>query len=213
MTGAGSLVGRISGSATVVRRCPGRYDFDMAFVQFSGVTYHEPDQVYESLVLYTAADGVTRLIDLHGAVRHSWPFPGVPARIIDPALNGGRIGDVGVQLTQVEGSPGGIYGNRTVGQLSWTGEKLWEWGTEAPGGAARQNHDWELLAGGNRLILVTIPREVPDLGPHVVGDQGLYEVAPNGTIVWRWRAGSGQAPPSAMRRTASTKTSISSKVL
>jgi hypothetical protein len=95
--------------------------FGMAFVQFSGVTYHEPDQVYESHVLYTAADGVTRLIDLDGAVRHAWPLPGVPARIIDPALNGGRIGDVGVQLTQVEGSPGGIYGNRTVGQLSWTG--------------------------------------------------------------------------------------------
>jgi hypothetical protein len=161
----------------------------MAFIQFSGVTHHEPEQVYQSHVLYTAADGVTRLIDLDGEVRHEWPFPGVPARIIDPALNGGRVGDVGVQLTQVEGSPGGIYGNRTVGQLSWTGEKLWEWGTEAPGGAARQNHDWELLAGGNRLILVTIPREVPDLGPHVVGDQGLYEVAPNGSIVWQWRAG------------------------
>src|SRR4051794_11090402 len=69
------------------------------------------------------------------------------------------------------------------------GEKLWEWGTEAPGGAARQNHDWELLESGNRLILVAIPREVPALGPHIVGDQGLYEVAPDGRIVWDWRAG------------------------
>ena len=63
------------------------------------------------------------------------------------------------------------------GQLSWTGEKLWEWGTEAPGGAARQNHDWELLQNGNRLILVAIPREVPALGPRIVVDQGIYEVA------------------------------------
>jgi hypothetical protein len=129
-------------------------------------------------------------------VRHAWPFPGVLARIIDPALKEGRVGDVGVQLTQLEGSPGGIYGNRTVGQLSWTGEKLWEWGTEAPGGAARQSHDWELLAGGNRLILVTIPREVPDLGPHVVGDQGLYEVAPDGTIRV---AVEGRRPPRRVR--------------
>jgi hypothetical protein len=110
----------------------------MAFVQFSGVTYHDPDRAYGSYVLYTGADGVTVLIDLNGVVRNEWPHAGVPARIIDPALNAGRIGDIGVQLTQLDNSPGGIYGNRTVGQLSWTGQKLWEWGTEAPGGAARQ---------------------------------------------------------------------------
>ncbi|MCW2562747.1 MAG: putative enzyme repeat [Mycobacterium sp.] len=161
----------------------------MAFVQFSGVTYHDPGRAYGSYVLYTGADGVTRLIDLNGVVRNHWPHPGVPARIIDPALNAGRVGDIGVQLSQLDDSPGGIYGNRTVGQLSWTGEKLWEWGTEAPGGAARQNHDWELLENGNRLILVAIPREVPALGPHVVGDQGIYEVTPDGRIVWEWKAG------------------------
>jgi len=133
--------------------------------------------------------GITRLIDLNGVVRNEWPHPGVPARIIDPALNAGRVGDIGVQLTQLDDSAGGIYGNRTVGQLSWTGEKLWEWGTEAPGGAARQNHDWELLENGNRLILVAIPREVPALGPRIVGDHGVYEVTPDGRIVWEWKAG------------------------
>ena len=93
----------------------------MAFVQFSGVTYHDPSRAYGSYVLYAGADGVTRLIDLNGVVRNEWPHPGVPARIIDPALNAGRVGDIGVQLTQLDDSPGGIYGNRTVGQLSWTG--------------------------------------------------------------------------------------------
>lgn len=161
----------------------------MAYVQFSGVTYHDPDLAHDCLVLYTAADGVSRLIDLTGAVRNQWQAPGVPARIIDPALNGGRIGDIGVQLSQLDDSPGGIYANRTIGQLSWTGEKLWEWGTEAPGGAARQNHDWELLANGNRLVLVAIPRVVAALGPHTVGDQGIYEVTPDGRIVWEWKAG------------------------
>jgi Arylsulfotransferase (ASST) len=161
----------------------------MAFIQFSGVTHHDPTLAYDSYVLYAGADGVTRLIDLNGVVRREWPYPGVPARIIDPDLNGGRIGDVGVQLSQLDDSPGGIYGNRTVGQLSWSGEKLWEWGTEAPGGAARQNHDWELLPNGNRLILVTIPRVVPSLGAHLVGDQGIYEVTPDGRIVWEWKAG------------------------
>jgi hypothetical protein len=36
---------------------------------------------------------------------------------------------------------------------------------------------------------VAIPREVPALGPHLVGDQGIYEVTPGGRIVWEWRAG------------------------
>lgn len=153
------------------------------------VSYFDPGRAHGSYVLYSAADGCSKLIDLNGHVRNQWPHPGVPARVLDPALNGGRVGDVGVQLSTLEGSRGGIFANRTVGQLSWTGEIVWEWGHQAPGGAARQNHDWELLPNGNRLLLVTIPREVPALGPHVVGDQGLYEVTPAGEIVWSWRAG------------------------
>ena len=68
----------------------------MAFVQFSGVTYYDPSRAHGSYVLYTGADGVTRLIDLNGVVRNEWPQPGVPARIIDPALNAGRVGDISV---------------------------------------------------------------------------------------------------------------------
>ncbi|GAA4382599.1 aryl-sulfate sulfotransferase [Tsukamurella soli] len=161
----------------------------MAYVRFTGVTYYDPERAYNSYVLYSGADSVTRLIDLNGIVRHEWPYPGLPSRIIDPAANDGRVGDVGLQLSQGPDPRGGIYGNRTVGQVSWTGEKLWEWGTEAPGGAARQNHDWELLPSGNRLLLVTVPRVVPGLGPDVIGDQGLYEVTPDGAVVWEWKAG------------------------
>ncbi|MEV0247164.1 aryl-sulfate sulfotransferase [Nocardia sp. NPDC050712] len=161
----------------------------MAFVRLTGVTYYDPESVHDSYILFTGADSVTRLIDLHGTVRHEWPFAGVPPRILDPALTGGRLGDVGVQLALSDDPRGGIYANRTVGQLNWAGERVWEWGEQAPGGAARQNHDWELLPNGNRLLLVTIPRVVPGLGPDPVGDQGLYEVTPAGEIVWEWRAG------------------------
>ena len=134
----------------------------------TGVVRLDRARVHDSLILFGGPDGVSRLIDLDGGVRHEWPFYGVPARIIDPAMNGGRLGDIGVQLSEVEDSPGGIYANRTVGQVSWDGDVLWEWGSEAPGGAARQNHDWELLPNGNRLFLVTIPRVVPGLCPKVV---------------------------------------------
>jgi hypothetical protein len=161
----------------------------MALARLTGVTYLDPEAAWHGFVLYTAADGVTRLIDLTGEVRQEWPYAGVPARILDPALNNGVLGEVVLQLSAVPDSQGGIYANRTVGRVSWTGETLWEWGSEAPGGAARQNHDWELLPNGNLLLLVTIPRVVQALGDNVVGDQGLYEVSPDGEIVWEWRAG------------------------
>jgi hypothetical protein len=161
----------------------------MAFVRHAGVTYLDPDLVHDSLVLFTGADSVTRLIDLNGDVVHEWPYAGVPARLLDPALNHGRVGDVGVQISESGDARGGIYANGTVGRLDWDGHLEWEWGTEAPGGAARQNHDWELLPNGNWLILVTVPRTVPALGDHVIGDQGLYEVTPAGEIVWQWLAG------------------------
>ncbi|HZZ48010.1 MAG TPA: aryl-sulfate sulfotransferase [Pseudonocardia sp.] len=161
----------------------------MAFVQLDGVTLCDPELVDNSRVLFTGADSVTRLIDLNGAVAHEWQFPGVPARILDPAHNAGRVGDVGVQLSPSGDPRGGIYANGTVGQLSWSGERVWEWGTQAPGGAARQNHDWELLPNGHRLLLVTVPRVVPELGTAVVGDQGLVEVGSDGEIVWQWLAG------------------------
>ncbi|MEZ0358546.1 aryl-sulfate sulfotransferase [Mycobacterium sp. SA01] len=161
----------------------------MAFVRLAGVTYLDPELAYDSYILFTGADSVTRLIDLNGDVIHEWPYAGVPARILDPALNAGRVGDVIVQLADSGDGRGGIYANGTIGQLDWDGERIWEWGAEAPGGAARQNHDWELLPNGNRLILVTVPRRVPALGDLIVGDQGLYEVTPDGHIVWQWLAG------------------------
>lgn len=161
----------------------------MALVRLSGVSYLNPELVHDSYVLFSGGDSVTRLINLNGTVVQEWPYAGVPPRILDPALNDGRLGDVGVQLSDSGDARGGIYANGTIGQLSWSGERVWEWGTQAPGGAARQNHDWELLPGGNRLILVTVPRVVPGLGDHIVGDQGLYEVSPAGDIVWQWLAG------------------------
>ncbi|WP_278261944.1 aryl-sulfate sulfotransferase [Nocardia sp. AG03] len=162
----------------------------MSYARLTGVTHYEPDAAHDSLVLFTGADSVTRLLALDGTVVREWPYAGVPPRLIDPALNGGRLGDLGVQLSESGDGRGGIYANGTVGQLDWSGERVWEWGSQAPSGAARQNHDWQLLPNGNRLLLVTVPRVVAQLDlPATVGDQGLYEVDPDGEIVWQWLAG------------------------
>ncbi|WP_280219465.1 aryl-sulfate sulfotransferase, partial [Nocardia neocaledoniensis] len=162
----------------------------MAYARLTGVTHYAPENAHDSLVLFTGADSITRLIALDGTVVREWPHAGVPPRLLDPALTGGRRGDVGVQLGESGDGRGGIYANGTVGQLDWSGEVVWEWGRQAPGGAARQNHDWQLLPNGNRLLLVTVPRVVTPLGiAAAVGDQGLYEVDPDGAIVWQWLAG------------------------
>jgi hypothetical protein len=161
----------------------------MGYIRPSGVTYCDPALAYNAALLFTGADSVTRLINLNGAVIHEWPLPGVPARILDPTRTGGKKGHVGLQLSASDDARGGIYANRTIGQLDWEGRRVWEWGSQEPGGAARQNHDWELLPNGNWLVLVTVPRVVEDLGPEIIGDQGIVEVSLDGSVVWRWSSG------------------------
>ena len=43
---------------------------------------------------------------------------------------------------------------------------MWKWGDQAPGGRARQNHDWTRLANGNTLLVVARPAVVPELAAH-----------------------------------------------
>lgn len=67
---------------------------------------------------------MTRLFDLNGTVIHSWPYPGVPSRVLDPVLIGGQKGNVGLQLSASDDPRGGIYANGTIGQLDWEGKKV-----------------------------------------------------------------------------------------
>jgi hypothetical protein len=161
----------------------------MGFIRQTGVTFRDLDYAYDTFILFTGADSVTRLIDLDGSVVQEWPFPGLPARVLDPSLVGGQKGNVLLQLSASDDPRGGIFGNRTIGRLDWDGKRIWEWGTEAPGGAARQNHDWELLPNGNLLVLVTVLRVVAQLSPEVIGDQNIVEVSPDGKIIWHWSSG------------------------
>jgi hypothetical protein len=155
----------------------------------TGVTIYDPSRAYNCYVSFTAADGNTYVIDMDGNEVHRWAHAGLPGNIIDPALIGGKRGHVLLQLEGLDDPRGGIFTNRTVGELDWNGNAVWQWGSEAPSGGARQNHDWTRLANGNTLLLVTIPHPVPGLGPKVIGDQAIYEVNPTGTIVWKWIAG------------------------
>jgi hypothetical protein len=155
----------------------------------TGVTLYDPQRAFNSFISFSAPDGNTHLIDMNGNEVHRWPHEGLPGDVIDPKLIGGQRGHVLLQLTSRPDNPGGIFSNRTVGELDWEGKTVWEWGTEAPSGAAMQNHDWARLPNGNTLLLVTVPRAVPGLGTKELGDQAIYEVTREGKIVWQWIAG------------------------
>jgi hypothetical protein len=155
----------------------------------TGVTIYDPARAYNSFICFSAPDGATHLIDMDGDEVRSWPHVGLPGAVIDPKLIGGKRGHVFLQLSDGPDARGGIFSNKTVGELDWDGKTVWEWGEQAPGGMARQNHDWARLPNGDTLMLVTIPHAVAQLGPKELGDQGIYEVNPAGEIVWKWVAG------------------------
>jgi hypothetical protein len=155
----------------------------------TGVTIYDPARAYNSFICFSSPDGHTHLIDMDGNEVHEWPYVGLPGRIIDPKLVGGQLGHVLLQLSDNGDKRQGIFGDKTVGELDWDGKTVWEWGTQAPGGSARQNHDWDRLPNGNTVLLVTLPHPVKGLGQKELGDQGVYEVTPAGDIVWKWVAG------------------------
>jgi len=66
---------------------------------------------------------------------------------------------------------------------------VWQWGANAPGGAAQQHHDWARLPSGNTLVLSVVVHPLPGFALPKLVDDAIYEVTPKGDIVWRWVAG------------------------
>jgi len=168
----------------------------------TGVTIYDPARAYNCFVGFSSLDGHMHLIDMDGNEVHRWEHPGNPGEVIDPKLIGGARGHVMLQLAENGDPRGGIFTNKTVGEVDWEGKTVWQWSGEAADGSARQNHDWQRLKNGNTLLLVAIPHAVPGLGPKVIGDQGIKEVTLEGKVVWSWVAGDHLAefgfPPEGM---------------
>lgn len=148
----------------------------------TGVTIYDPDKAYNCYVLFDGRDDRAQLIDMQGTAVHSWPYSGWPVEMIDPAYANGERGHL---LGQKEKD---AFANETVIEMDWDGTIVWEWGKEAPGGKAGQDHDLARLPNGNTLILGYYPRIVPEISDEPVRDQNIYEVTPNGELVWQWSA-------------------------
>ena len=146
----------------------------------TGVTRYDPERAHGCYVLFDGRNADSFLIDMNGTEINRWPYSGFPVEMIDPDLADGVRGRI---LAQKEP---GIFQNETLIELDWNGTIVWEWGEKAPGGKARQVHDLARLANGNTLVLAGADRIVPRLSDRPVGDGAIYELDPDGDIVWQW---------------------------
>jgi hypothetical protein len=161
----------------------------------TGTTRYDPARAYGNYVLFSGSDNVTHLIDADGNEVHRWPYPGFPSGLIDPKLVHDQRGHVLVQYAAISGAATGavpgqpaLFRNRTIAELDWDGKVVWQWGPSAPGGAAKQHHDWERLPNGNTLVLANLLHPVAGFRVPAVLDDVVYEVTPAGDIVWKWVA-------------------------
>ena len=161
----------------------------------TGTTRYDPAKAYNSYVLFTGGDNTVHLIDLNGNSVHEWQDAGNFSTLIDPALNGGKLGHVLVTLATADGSgtdlvPGqnNTRISKTIGELDWSGKTVWTFGDKAPDGLARQHHDWARLPNGNTIVLANQLHPVKGFKLPRVLDDVIYEVNPAGDIIWKWLA-------------------------
>ena len=149
----------------------------------TGVTIYWPDKAYNCLVIFDGRDQKSYLIDMNGNDVHIWNYSGFPSEMIDPGLNNGKRGHIFAQKEPE------MFANQTLLELDWDGKVVWEWGSKAPGGKAWQNHDLARLPNGNTLVNSKLTHVVPGLSDEPINDQPIYEVTPDGDIVWQWNSG------------------------
>ena len=160
----------------------------------TGVTRYDPAKAWPTYVIFAAPDQKTHLIDMDGREVRRWDYQGFPSQLLDPALTGGARGHVLVQLAAGAGAgtgevPGAaIFDNKEIGELDWDGKVVWRWGEGAPGGAARQHHDWRREANGDNLVLANLSHPIDGFAQPKVLDDVIYEVTPTGGVAWRWVA-------------------------
>ncbi|HEY6529945.1 MAG TPA: aryl-sulfate sulfotransferase [Cellvibrionaceae bacterium] len=170
----------------------------------TGVTRYNPSKAYNSYVLFAGQDKKTHLIDLNGNEVHQWNYNGFPSVFIDPKLVGGKKGHVLVQFTGETGGRSDPNGAQAIGETDWDGNIIWQWsgvksqdayasGTTTAdatniGSNVRQHHDWRKLPNGNTLILVNYQRPVTGFKAEKLLEDGIYELTPEGKVVWQWAA-------------------------
>jgi hypothetical protein len=137
------------------------------------------------------------LVDLDGAVVHTWKTQQVPGAATY-LLESGHL----LRCGQEEKNPrfhGGGLGGR-IQELDWDGNVVWEY--ELAGADLTQHHDVKRLPNGNLLLIAWEFHSADEARAHgrdadQVTDEGLWsdvviEIHPTlpkgGDVVWKWRA-------------------------
>lgn len=127
-------------------------------------------------------DRVVRLVDMDGAVVHSW---GLPSALAGAAYLDGRFLICNARRPEVTRSIAGWEQKEGPGagallKLDWNGRLVAE--TRFP----EHHHDGKELPDGNVLLLCV--ERAPTKGSAIEWWDWLAEFSPDGTLVWEWHA-------------------------
>ena len=178
-----------------------------AYEAFQGPTeliQHNPSKAYQGYTIFSPFRGKnTYLIDMHGQVVHSWPYPdgfGAPgqeqiekhARLLE---NGLLLRGVIDRSRHRSGPPPGA----TYQLVDWDGEVVWEYFDERPG--YRGHHDFRMIWNPKleqNTLLYIASRDINHEESIALGldpalnnnyssrPDGLIEVDLDGNIIWEW---------------------------
>jgi hypothetical protein len=158
-------------------------------------------------VLFSGQDKKTHLIDMNGHEVQRWDAEGFPPVLLDPALTGGQRGMCWCSWPVRPAPATKATACATSPSVNWTGtasgvavgrgraarrmptRRRWKARpAQVPGGSAKQHHDWRRLTNGNTLVLANLVHPVAGFAAPQVLDDVIYEVTPQGDIVWQWVA-------------------------
>ncbi|HYB70146.1 MAG TPA: aryl-sulfate sulfotransferase [Candidatus Bathyarchaeia archaeon] len=161
----------------------------------TGLIAHDPDRAQPGYTLFAPmfGDGTVYLIDMQGAVAHTWRMPYRPG-LYGHLLDNGHLfygGKVMEDLGRFEAWPRFKAGAAL--EVDWEGRVVWE--VRHPD----HHHDARRLRNGNVLLLCLrpLPAEIAARVqgglPGTEADGVIYadyllEVTTHGEIVWEWRS-------------------------
>lgn len=148
------------------------YCFPSVYPQ--GTTIYTPGKAYEGYTIYVARQGSglskVLMIDMNGTIVHSWERADMECGHTEPLPN--------KNILCTFNSGAGLV------ELDWGSNVVWRYDRDSSIGVL--HHDFERLENGNTLILTHQLRDVPEISPKTILDDSIYEIDPQGQIVWQW---------------------------
>ena len=168
----------------------------------TGATVYHPERCWNGYTIFQAKELGALLIDMNGREVHLWRgLHGFPNKL----LPGGYVlGHSGERNTRY-----GVQDYLDLLLVDWRGKVVWRFDRyqyiEDPGEPgrwmARLHHDYQLQGnpvgyfvpgmepvrqGGNLLILGHKNLRCPDIADKNLLDDTIYEVNPDGEVIWEW---------------------------